>query len=73
MSNIFTHANTIDCPDCADNTNVRNPRLVVIEQNYSGSGCDMGICPNCGKAWNISYKVNEMTHVPEWDETGQGV
>jgi hypothetical protein len=28
---------------------------------------DIAQCPECGKAWEISYKVADMTRVPSWD------
>lgn len=69
MGDIFTHAEIIDCPECPPwgKRKDRHHQLMVQSRNYSGSGTDMGVCPECGKSWAISYKVDVMGRVPDWD------
>ena len=64
----FTHGNQIECPDCPP-FGKRNRRhtLDVLSINYSGSGTDIGACPECGKAWSISYKIDVMESCPDWN------
>ncbi len=64
----FTHGNQIECPDCPP-FGKRNRRhtLIVLTRNYSGCAIDMGACPECGKAWSISYKINMFEPCPDWN------
>lgn len=64
----FTHGKQIECPDCPP-FGKRNRRhtLVVLTRNYSGCSVDFGACPECGKAWQISYEIKEMIYEPEWN------
>lgn len=64
----FTHGKQLECPDCPP-FGKRNRRhgLAVLSINYSGSGTDVGACPECGKAYSISYKVDKMETCPDWN------
>lgn len=65
---MFTHGKNIECPECPGmGKRNRKPLLIVAERNYSGCSVDYGYCEECGKAWCISYKVDEMVRAPEWD------
>lgn len=60
----------IYCPKCPTRI-VRGQtvgvQLVLDEHNYSGCGVDMAECPQCGKCFQISYKVDEIIEAPWWD------
>ena len=72
MDDIFTHAETIDCPECTPwGPRNRRHHLIVQSTNYSGSGQDMGVCPECGKSWRIKYKIDEMFRESSWDESSR--
>lgn len=59
------------CPACPTVVNKRgrtmNEPLRLLESNYSGCGVDMASCPECGKVWEISYKVDRMTRAKSWE------
>ena len=57
----------IDCPECRPYGNMQNAQLEIIAHNYSGCGVDHAVCEECGKAWSISYKIDELTRIPSWD------
>lgn len=65
----FTHGEQIECPDCPPwgKRKDRRHQLEVLSINYSGSGTDVGACPECGKAYSISYKVDKMEPCPDWN------
>lgn len=44
-----------------------NGQLELTESNYSGTGSDMASCPDCGKGYWISYKVDKVGRAPDWD------
>lgn len=62
---IFTHGEKIYCPACLYNEN--GPLLICIERNYSGFAVDIGSCKECGKAYQISFKVDKVTRAKDWD------
>jgi len=74
MHNIFTHGERVECPDCPGvergvgkaRRSVK-PFLEVVQQNYSGCSVDFGVCPDCGKAWQISFTIKSMDRAPDWD------
>lgn len=69
MSDTFTHGSPIACPECPGvGPQKRKPWLQVAERNYSGCSVDMGCCEECGKAWEISFKVDTMTRAPRFDD-----
>lgn len=59
----------VSCPTCIEGPprRPREIRLILIEHNYSGCGVDMAYCPKCGRGYCISYKVDQVTHVPDFD------
>jgi len=61
MYDLFTHGEAVYCPDCP------NEQLSVLVRNYSGCSVDFGRCPKCGKAWQISFKVDEIRREPRRD------
>ena len=61
-NDIFTHGEGIKCPECKGRT-----YLEVAVRNYSGCSVDMGTCPECGKSWQISFKIDKMIRIPDWD------
>ena len=65
----FTHRKQIECPDCPPfgKRKDRRHQLEVLSINYSGSGTDVGACPECGKAYSISYKIDKMEPCPDWN------
>lgn len=65
---VFSHGIDISCPECPPyGKKGRRHQLDCVERNYSGCGVDIGQCPECGKAWTVSYKVEALTRVTEWD------
>lgn len=63
------------CPDCPPvKRNVRGvekvfgPWLELRERSYSGTGVDHAACPECGHAFLVSYKVDEVTRIARFDE-----
>jgi hypothetical protein len=36
------------------------PHLECVVSNYSGCMVDFGECPECGKRFQVSYKVDEV-------------
>lgn len=42
-------------------------RLLLSEENYSGTGISMANCEKCGRGFAISYKVDKITPEPDWD------
>lgn len=59
------------CPVCpkwrSRKGSERGQELILGTSNYSGCGVDIANCSECGKGFQISYKVDEVTHVPDWD------
>lgn len=61
------------CQACPQGPSARRPdvwvgsRLDIIEHNYSGTGSDIGNCPNCGKAFFVSYAVSQVDRAEDWD------
>ncbi len=41
--------------------------LFMLAQNYSGCGVDHMRCPQCGKGYQVSYKVDEVIHIKGLD------
>lgn len=60
------------CPECPPVFNKKNKRvgnvLVCSESNYHGLGVDMANCEVCGKGFEVSYKIDKIKRVEEWDE-----
>jgi hypothetical protein len=64
------------CPECKPvvkrNKNGKSRRLnsylTLEESNYSGCGVDIYSCPDCRKVFQISYKVDEVIRIPEWED-----
>lgn len=68
MRSSFSHSVEVECPFCPPmGKRQRKPLLECNDQNYSGCGVDMGNCPECGRGFQISYRVAEVTHIPDWD------
>lgn len=57
----------IPCPHCKATDTCRVP-LKCSERNYSGCSVDMANCPECGKGFSVSYKIDEVVPVESWDE-----
>jgi len=39
-------------------------RLEIVSSNYSGCGVDICVCPQCQKRFQVSYRVDEIIHLP---------
>jgi hypothetical protein len=65
----FGSEDTIPCPDCTKTvTNPRKqPKLLNVETNYSGSGRDIGQCPECGHAFGITYAIAKVERWEDFD------
>ena len=57
--------NSIICPNCEPHT---KSELECTTSDYSGTGVDIGVCPECGKCWQVSYVVGELNWLPELDQ-----
>jgi len=69
MSDNFANQ-LIPCPHCqetAEFKGCRGPVLECSERNYSGCAVDMAHCPECGRGYQISYSVAEVSPQPSWD------
>jgi len=62
----FGSGDQINCPECPTSGRYKY-QLMCVESNYSGCSVDIGQCEECGKAWQISFKVDKITRVEEWD------
>ena len=55
------------CPNCSQQVNNKGipvgVRIETIYNNYSGVYCDICKCPECGKKFWVSYKVDEITEM----------
>jgi hypothetical protein len=68
------------CPECKpvfrvpkNKPRVRvGVRLELVESNYSGLSVDMATCPECGRGYSISYKVDRIERAPSWDVSPEG-
>jgi len=63
------------CPDCQPIERVVRgvckvvgPWLQLRERSYSGTGVDHAACPECGHAFFVSYKVDDVTRNEDFDE-----
>jgi hypothetical protein len=60
---------TKECPDCPKTTTkrgtVRGVQLELVSDNYSGCGVDICRCPECGRDFQVSYKVDRITRIGE--------
>jgi hypothetical protein len=69
--NMFRTVKTPFCPACYPIKNKRGniigPRLILVETNYSGTGVDMVNCEQCGKGFQVSYKVDKIVRAKDWD------
>ena len=67
----FLGGEDVWCPDCPPVVNKRghrvDPPLTLVEHNYSGCGVDMGVCPQCGKGWEVQYKVADVLRAKPFD------
>lgn len=70
MSDSFANQ-TIPCPHCKELPEFTNSRFVPLlecsERNYSGCSVDIANCTECGKGYQVSYSVAEVSPVPSWD------
>ena len=72
IEGVFSHADEIACPECPPWSKPgakveRRHMLECVEQNYSGTGEDVGQCPECGKSWFVVYKVDHLNRAEDWD------
>lgn len=51
------------CPRVGTRQGERGVELEVVRDNYSGCGVDICRCPKCGKYFQVSYKIDEITEV----------
>lgn len=62
----------IYCPDCGLGKNRRGDTigtdLELSERNYSGCGVDIMHCPECGHVFEVSFKVDQVKRVPDWED-----
>lgn len=66
----FLGDDIVECPHCKklpEFQDKRVPQLECAERNYSGTGCDMANCPNCGKGYQVSYMVESICPATSWD------
>ena len=58
-----------ECPNCPKILNrrgkLRGIELELINDNYSGCGVDICRCPECGKDFQVSYKIDAVTCITE--------
>ena len=56
------------CPKWINkNGKEKGQELEITETNYSGCGVDIWSCPECGRGFQISYKVDKITRAEDWD------
>lgn len=56
----------IECPNCPKRETKVGPRgvdMFEVETNYSGCGVDIYECLECGKTYQVSYKVDQITEI----------
>jgi len=65
----YTHER-VECPNCPKKVVgpegrklVQGVALECTVTNYSGCSVDFGECPECGKRFQVSYKVDEVIEV----------
>jgi hypothetical protein len=65
----FSHGEGIFAPCCDKPTGklFERVRLYVTSTNYSGTATDVGNCPECGKGYSVSFKVDKVVRVKDWD------
>lgn len=55
------------CPECPPDVRrsgrVARPRLNISDTNYHGCGVDIATCPDCGKTFTISYKIDKIERI----------
>jgi len=70
MSDSFANTN-IECPFCKKQMwflgKMHKPQLECIERNYSGCSVDIANCPECGRGYQVSYKIDEVVRLKDWD------
>ena len=58
---------TKECPQCPKvetrRGDLRGVTLELIYDNYSGCGVDICRCPQCGKDFQVSYKIDEIIEI----------
>jgi hypothetical protein len=56
-----------ECPLCPKVKTRRGDmmgiELELIHDNYSGCGVDLCRCPECGKDFRVSFKIDEITEI----------
>jgi len=64
----------IYCPDCKQDyiitklgVRIVGSVLEEVERNYSGCGVDIYQCPKCKHIFQISYRVDEVKRLEEWE------
>jgi hypothetical protein len=66
MSVFYTHKQVF-CPVCPARFHRKNPERRVgvtmdcVESNYSGCMIDIAECTECGKTFQVSYKVDKIS------------
>jgi hypothetical protein len=55
------------CPSCPKDSKGRGQDLKLTEANYSGCAVDMANCCECGKGYQISYKIDKIKRADGWD------
>lgn len=62
----------IYCPDCGLGKNRRGDvigtDLELTEHNYSGCGVDIMHCPECAHVFEVSFKVDQIKRIPDWED-----
>lgn len=64
------HGWDIPCPECPKfgKNKDRQHLLEETDSNYSGTGEDVGTCPECGKSWWIGYEPVIRGRAEDWDD-----
>lgn len=64
----------IFCPDCKIDYRITKfgvkrfgSILELIERNYSGCSVDIYECPKCKHCFQVSYKVDKIERVKDWE------
>jgi hypothetical protein len=56
-----------ECPNCpltkTRRGGLRGVELELVNDNYSGCGVDIVRCPECGKDFQVSYKIDTITEI----------
>lgn len=55
------------CPVCPVDRRRNRIALVEVENNYSGSGMDVGQCPQCKRVYGVHYYISKVERMKSWE------